>query len=87
MGKKKMIRNYDELAAQITQRELEILTTHCAPGLTSQDYREINYLSARDTVETHRKNMLGEIKREQHGSIIEDCLQERGWYKIIVIRQ
>ena len=52
-------RNYDELAAQITQRELEILQL-IALGLTSQDIATKLFIS-KNTVETHRKNMLAKL--------------------------
>src|SRR3954467_14977688 len=52
-------RNYDELAAQITQRELEILQL-IALGLTSQDIANKLFIS-KNTVETHRKNMLAKL--------------------------
>ena len=53
-------RNYDELAAQITQRELEILQL-IALGLTSQDIATKLFIS-KNTVETHRKNIMQKTK-------------------------
>ncbi|HPW86472.1 MAG TPA: response regulator transcription factor [Chitinophagales bacterium] len=62
-------RNYDELAAQITQRELEILQL-IALGLTSQDIANKLFIS-KNTVETHRKNMLAKLNVNNTAALLK----------------
>lgn len=62
-------RNYDELAAQITQRELEILQL-IALGLTSQDIATKLFIS-KNTVETHRKNMLAKLNVNNTAALLK----------------
>lgn len=62
-------RNYDELAAQITQRELEILQL-IALGLTSQDVANKLFIS-KNTVETHRKNMLAKLNVNNTAALLK----------------
>ncbi|MEN9449129.1 MAG: hypothetical protein RJA25_2419 [Bacteroidota bacterium] len=62
-------KNYDELAAQITQRELEILQL-IALGLTSQDIANKLFIS-KNTVETHRKNMLAKLNVNNTAALLK----------------
>ncbi|MCB0508250.1 MAG: response regulator transcription factor [Chitinophagales bacterium] len=62
-------KNYDELAAQITQRELEILQL-IALGLTSQDIATKLFIS-KNTVETHRKNMLAKMNVNNTAALLK----------------
>ncbi|HMV14525.1 MAG: response regulator transcription factor [Chitinophagales bacterium] len=62
-------RNYDELAAQITQRELEILQL-ISLGLTSQDIATKLFIS-KNTVETHRKNMLAKLNVNNTAALLK----------------
>ncbi len=62
-------RNYDELAAQITPRELEILQL-IALGLTSQDIATKLFIS-KNTVETHRKNMLAKLNVNNTAALLK----------------
>lgn len=62
-------KNYDELAAQITQRELEILQL-IALGLTSQDIATKLFIS-KNTVETHRKNMLAKLNVNNTAALLK----------------
>lgn len=62
-------RDYDELAAQITQRELEILQL-IALGLTSQDIANKLFIS-KNTVETHRKNMLAKLNVNNTAALLK----------------
>lgn len=62
-------RNYDELAAQITQREMEILQL-IALGLTSQDIANKLFIS-KNTVETHRKNMLAKLNVNNTAALLK----------------
>ena len=62
-------KNYDELAAQITQRELEILQL-IAFGLTSQDIATKLFIS-KNTVETHRKNMLAKLNVNNTAALLK----------------
>ena len=62
-------RNYDELAALITQRELEILQL-IALGLTSQDIAQKLFIS-KNTVETHRKNMLAKLNVNNTAALLK----------------
>lgn len=62
-------RNYDELAAQITQRELEILQL-ISIGLTSQDIATKLFIS-KNTVETHRKNMLAKLNVNNTAALLK----------------
>ena len=62
-------RNYDELAAQITQRELEILQL-ISLGLTSQDIATKLFIS-KNTVETHRKNMLAKLNVNNTSALLK----------------
>jgi DNA-binding NarL/FixJ family response regulator len=62
-------RNYDELAAQITPRELEILQL-IALGLTSQDIASKLFIS-KNTVETHRKNMLAKLNVNNTAALLK----------------
>lgn len=63
------MRDYDELAAQITQRELEILQL-IALGLTSQDIANKLFIS-KNTVETHRKNMLAKLNVNNTAALLK----------------
>lgn len=62
-------KNYDELASQITQRELEILQL-IALGLTSQDIATKLFIS-KNTVETHRKNMLAKLNVNNTAALLK----------------
>ena len=62
-------KNYDQLTAQITQRELEILQ-HIALGLTSQDIANKLFIS-KNTVETHRKNMLSKLNVNNTAALLK----------------
>jgi DNA-binding NarL/FixJ family response regulator len=62
-------RNYDELASQITQRELEILQL-ISLGLTSQDIANKLFIS-KNTVETHRKNMLAKLNVNNTAALLK----------------
>jgi two-component system nitrate/nitrite response regulator NarL len=62
-------RNYDNLVAQITQRELEVLQL-IALGLTSQDIANKLFIS-KNTVETHRKNMLSKFNVNNTASLLK----------------
>ena len=62
-------RDYDELAAQITQREMEILQL-IALGLTSQDIANKLFIS-KNTVETHRKNMLAKLNVNNTAALLK----------------
>jgi two-component system nitrate/nitrite response regulator NarL len=62
-------RNYDNLVAQITQRELEVLQL-IALGLTSQDIANKLFIS-KNTVETHRKNMLSKFNVNNTVSLLK----------------
>lgn len=68
-GEEEDDRNYDELAAQITQRELEILQL-IALGLTSQDVANKLFIS-KNTVETHRKNMLAKLNVNNTAALLK----------------
>lgn len=68
-GEEEEDRNYDELAAQITQRELEILQL-IALGLTSQDIANKLFIS-KNTVETHRKNMLAKLNVNNTAALLK----------------
>ena len=60
---------YDQLTAQITTRELEILQ-HIALGLTSQDIANKLFIS-KNTVETHRKNMLSKLNVNNTAALLK----------------
>ena len=60
---------YDQLTAQITTRELEILQ-HIALGLTSQDIANKLFIS-QNTVETHRKNMLSKLNVNNTAALLK----------------
>jgi two-component system nitrate/nitrite response regulator NarL len=62
-------RDYDDLAAQITQREMEILQL-IALGLTSQDIANKLFIS-KNTVETHRKNMLAKLNVNNTAALLK----------------
>jgi DNA-binding NarL/FixJ family response regulator len=62
-------RAYDQLVAQITQRELEILQL-ISLGLTSQDIANKLFIS-KNTVETHRKNMLSKLNVNNTAALLK----------------
>lgn len=67
-------KNFDHLTSQITQREMEILKL-IAVGLTSQDIADKLFIS-KNTVETHRKNMLSKLNVNNTAALLKIAYQK-----------
>jgi DNA-binding NarL/FixJ family response regulator len=67
--------SYEHTAEKLSDREKEVLE-HIASGLTTQEIGEKLFIS-KNTVETHRKNLLYKLKARNTAELVNNAYKQR----------